>query len=168
MSLLRIFNGANCHRWQLKQKIKYLSEPPHAVEEFFSGAGVGIETVFEEFLAVQKAHMFPGTKLFFHWLISFDEGSVTPELASEVAKEINGFFKGRFQIIQGVHVSGRLPTHVHTIANSVSPITGEKLYLRKAELMAFKIHANEVLKKYGLNEINMWLPEEQNKIDGGY
>jgi len=165
---LLIFNGANCHRWQLKQKIKYLSEPPNAVEELFIGLGVGTASVFEEFWAVQTAYLFPGTKLFLHWLISFDKGSVTPELASEVAKGINGFFKGRFQIIQGVHVGERLPIHVHSIANSVSSITGEKLYLRKAELMNFKIHANEVLKQYGLNQINMWLPEEQKKIDGGY
>ena len=102
---------------------------------------------------------YPGTRLYYHILISFDDEKVDPLMATEVGFEINDFWKQKgVQFVQGTHC---IPTpHCHTILNAILPLTGKKLSIRKNDIFAYKIFANEVLKKYSLNLIKMYMKEE--------
>ena len=167
MSIVRIINGKNNELHRMKTMVDYLNDSTKQVwqdEELSKidlvrSYGVTFENAFLVFKSMHYSYGYPGTRLYYHILISFDDEKVDPLMATEVGFEINDFWKQKgVQFVQGTHC---IPTpHCHTILNAILPLTGKKLSIRKNDIFAYKIFANEVLKKYSLNLIKMYMKEE--------
>lgn len=171
MPILRYIPGQYNQKYQLKQKIKYVDDPLKRIwggnalpRQLMVGAcGVNFDTAYETFMAAHVMNGFRGSRLFHHLLLDFEEGLVTPFQVKVIGQEqclYLNTLKGMY--VWGIHSTKKgIPhPHMHIIINSVLPSCDRKLQIKKKTIMEHKIWANEVLYRYHLPPISMWLPDE--------
>ena len=167
MPILRYINGRFDQKAVLRQKIRYLDDPlkqiwngealPRAL--MTGGYGVDFSTAYETFLGLHAAYGFKGTRLFYHLLLDFEPGLLDPFRVCEIAYQECEYLQTlNAMFIWGVHCTPR--PHMHVVVNSILPLTGYKLQIKKKNIFWHKVMANRVLHHYNLPLIDMWLPED--------
>lgn len=91
----------------------------------------------------------------YHFINSFEKGSITPEECFELSKEwIEKCTNNQYDYVISVHTNTD-HIHAHIIVNSVNRETGNKWNLFfKTELNKFKQYNNEVLKEHGIEPLS--------------
>ena len=80
-----------------------------------------------------------------------------------VAKDIIGLLKEEFQVAAATHINTN-NCHTHFVINSVKITTGMKFSESKRDMMAFRIKINDVLQRYGLEQIEKVEEVSQDEI----
>lgn len=178
MPILRYIPGQFNQKYQLKHKIQYLDNALKRIwlgkqiprEMLIGEHGVDFETAYESFLFLHAACGFNGTRLFYHLLLDFEPGLVDPFQAKQIGIEQCGYLQQlNAMFVLGVHctVKGVPHPHVHVVINSRLPLIGKKLQIKKKNIFAHKVWANQVLRRYGLPLITMNSQEDWEEEDNG-
>jgi len=171
VSILRVFPGSNDKESKLKSLIQYVVGDAEKKQwksvsydnnsNMVKGYGIpevaSLDEMFSAFILPHIAYGYPGTRRCYHCLLDFN-GLLCVNDAGVISWEINKFFLPySVQFIQGVHVTksgGRmLWPHTHVLINTITlfgPNAGKKFRLEKPVLYLYKLHMNNVLRKYGL------------------
>ena len=88
---------------------------------------------------------------YYHMILSFKPGEITPEDALEIAKEFAEECLSDYEVVIGTHVD-KEHIHSHILFNSVNRQTGEKFHINNREYYE-KIRAvsDRLCRKYGLS-----------------
>ncbi|MBQ9348491.1 MAG: relaxase/mobilization nuclease domain-containing protein [Oscillibacter sp.] len=90
---------------------------------------------------------------YFHMILSFKPGEVTPEKALEIAKEFMEEQLSDYETVAAVHTD-RQHIHVHLIFNSVNAKTGEKYHSNsKTYYSQIRSKMDQLCRKHGLSVI---------------
>ena len=90
---------------------------------------------------------------YFHMILSFKPGEVTPEKALEIAKEFMEEQLSDYETVAAVHTD-RQHIHVHLIFNSVNAKTGEKYHSNsKTYYSQIRSKVDQLCGKHGLSVI---------------
>ena len=90
---------------------------------------------------------------YYHMILSFKPGEVTPELALQIAKEFAEEHLPGFETVISVHVD-RKHVHAHLIWNSVNADTGEKYHSNaKSYYQQVRAVCDRLCRKHGLSVI---------------
>lgn len=172
MPILRYIAGRSDKASTLRGKIRYLDNPCKQVWQdevipsglLTGGHGVCFSNAYETFMGLHTIYGLKGTRLFYHLLLDFEAGLVDPFQVREIGYAECGYLCGLgAMFVWGVHCIPH--PHMHVVINSILPLTGRKLQIKKGNIFCHKIMANSVLKYYQLPEINMWLPDGWSEED---
>jgi len=172
--ILRYFTGRYDQKYQLKEKIRYLDNSKKQIwarkkipRELLVGSyGVDFATAYDTFIGLHTLHGFRGSRLFYHLLLDFEPGIVDPFQVREIGYEECRYLQSLNAMFAfGVHCVPH--PHMHVVINSILPLTGTKLQIKKNEIFRHKIWANKVLQHYNLPLIEMWLPDDWEDEDDG-
>lgn len=123
-----------------------------------------VEMLTDEIMLQHGAYGFSGHRYGYHIMLDFNGEITSPQWTGAVGIAINSWWN-QFNLswVQGVHLTKKKPfhhlcPHVHLFLSTMilaGPYAGKKFCIGKAELENFKIHANTVLREYGIAEIEM-------------
>ena len=138
----------------LADVISYAKDDNKTEREFFcEGINCNIITARDQFVSVKKEFKKEDGIQAYHGYMSFEEKSVTPELAQKIGMEFaNKLWGDRFQVVVTTHLNTN-HLHCHFVINSVSFKDGKKLHGEEKAWFKFHHIADEICKKYELNII---------------
>ncbi len=143
----------------VKRLINYILREDKTRDYLKGGILCNADTAYEEFILTKAIHdKLPTEKLsrsnqVFHFVQSFKEEEVTPELAKKIADELLEFdlFKG-FQVVYATHVDKK-HIHTHFAINSVNYGNGLRWHISNYDLKKLKDYSDEICRKYNLTII---------------
>lgn len=131
--------AANEKKTALEGVIEYAADPDKTEQHIYETAinCKSVETAYDEMLDTKRRFGKEGKVLAYHYIQSFNEGEVTPELAHRIGVEFaRECFGDRFEVVIGTHLNTD-NLHNHIIVNSVSFTDGGKF--RSTPKSYFKI-----------------------------
>lgn len=107
------------------------------------------EQAFKDFQETKEFYRKLDGRQFKHFVLSFEEGVGTPEIAIKMGEDIAKELFKDYEVYLGVHTDTD-NLHCHFIVNSVSLKTGNKYRHSKYEYGQYKEKVNEIGLKYGI------------------
>lgn len=150
----------------LKSAIDYIFNPEKTQNGILCGAvNCDMEHAFSQMLSTKARWGKVDKRQGYHFVLSFVEGEVTPELAYEIAEEfITRFIGNHFETVFSIH-DNTDNIHAHIIFNSVSCLSGRKYHYKKGDWKkVIQPIVNELCEKYQLSTINLDTNEEKVKF----
>ncbi len=185
MAVSKILNmkdsGSSYHGQHLKISIDYVMN----LEKTQGGRLVGAincqpENAFEQMMSTKRIFMKQDKRQGYHFIISFKEDEVNPDVAFEITEKFVKEYMGeRYEAVYVVH-DNTDHIHSHIIMNSVSFVDGKKYRYEKGDWEKYiQPIINKLCKEYNLsvidlegergNKKNLEHYKEQNDIrDGKY
>ncbi|WP_152523967.1 relaxase/mobilization nuclease domain-containing protein [Sporomusa ovata] len=147
----------------MRQKINYLDNVAkrrwlgsNLPRDLMVGAvGANFNAAYEDFMVAHMLTGFKGSRLFYHLLLDFEAGLLSPYQVRLVGLSQCLYLQGLGAMYAwGIHCIPH--PHMHVVINSVLPVEGKKLQIRKGNVVEHKIWANKVLLHHKLPLISMW------------
>ena len=117
---------------------------------YVDGINCNPATACEQFVTVKEQfNKVNGVQAYHGWM-SFKGKELTPDQAHKICMEFaNEVWGKRFQVLVGTHLNTD-NFHTHFVINSVSFVDGKKLHGDEKAWFKFRLVADEICKKYGL------------------
>ena len=131
--------AANEKKTALEGVIEYAADPDKTEQHIYETAinCRSVETAYDEMLDTKRRFGKEDKVLAYHYIQSFNEGEVTPEMAHRIGVEFaRECFGDRFEVVIGTHLNTD-NLHNHIVVNSVSFTDGGKF--RSTPKSYFKI-----------------------------
>lgn len=151
MSIIKFINGKNRGAAALKNKIDYILDPEKTNRSISGGNGVELSNAYQDMATVQTLMGKESGRRFIHYVISFEAG-IELDIAVGICMEIAEYFSEEYQFVWAIHTNTD-NLHMHVVLNAVNMRTAKKFSQSKADLLAFRKHANKILASYEQNII---------------
>ena len=150
-------SGSSYHGQHLKISIDYVMNPEKTQEGRLVGAiNCQPENAFEQMRATKRIFMKEDKRQGYHFIISFKEDEVDPDVAFEITEKfVKEYMGDRYEAVYVVH-DNTDNIHSHIIMNSVSFVDGKKYRYEKGDWAKYiQPITNRLCKEYGLSVIDL-------------
>lgn len=150
----------------LKHAITYILNSEKTQEgKLVGGLGMdGSKAAFQHFLETKKYFGKEKGRQGYHFVLSFPEGEVTPELAYQITQEFTEqFLQNNYDCVFAVH-DDTIHKHGHVIFNSVS-LDGRKYHYQNGDWeRIIQPIVNSLCQSYGLSYIDFDETRNENRV----
>ena len=162
--------GTSYHGQHLKRSIDYIMNP----EKTQNGRLVGAincqpSNAFEQMRETKRTFMKEDKRQGYHFIISFKENEVNPDVAYKVTEKfVKEYIGDRYEAVFVVH-DNTDHIHSHIVMNSVSFVDGKKYRYEKGDWAKFiQPIVNRLCDEYGLSVIELEEEKSSKKSSEHY